>query len=140
VTDVTSHWKAIDTLVKDIGALAVDVQMAERTLATDPRTSAARRALDSATDAVCVAIDESSEAAAAQANRAIEEARGAVVKLGLTLQNSRSLIVAARDISRRLEDTVKTSAALRDRAERRRKGDKDRSSPRTPRPNPRGRG
>ena len=68
-------WVAIDALVEDIGELCADVHLAERTLPTDPRTTAARHALDRATEAVCTAIDEPSDSALGHATSAIAETR-----------------------------------------------------------------
>jgi hypothetical protein len=112
---MSSHWSTIDTLVRDIGALAADVHMAERTLPTDPRTAVARHALDAATVAICTAIDEASLSAAANAAAAIAEAREAVATLGLTNQTSRELAAAARRLTRQLEEDVLRSAELRRR-------------------------
>jgi hypothetical protein len=97
-TSVHSHWSVIDGLVREIGALAADVHMAERTLATDPRTRAARSALDVATEAVRAAIDDVTEAAQTEATRALAQAHAAVASLGLTAQTGRSLVSAARTL------------------------------------------
>ncbi|HUG52503.1 MAG TPA: hypothetical protein VMR21_02835 [Vicinamibacteria bacterium] len=115
-----SHWAVIETLVHEIGALSADVQTAELTLATDPRTSAARRALDAATAAVCTALDDNRASAAADAAEAIAEAREALVELGVASQTPRELTTATRALMRRLEDDMLRAADLRRRlAERR---------------------
>jgi hypothetical protein len=95
---VLSNWATIDALVHDIGELSVDVQMAERTLATDPRTRAARTGLDRATDAVSTAIDEASESALRRATSAIDDTRALIAQLGLSMQHSRSLVDAAQKL------------------------------------------
>ena len=109
-----SGWVAIDALVQDIGELCADVHLAERTLPTDPRTTAARHALDRATDAVCTAIDEASDSALGQANSAIAETRFIVGHLGLTLERRKSLAEAPRTL-RTAQRELPRLAALRRR-------------------------
>jgi len=118
VDSVASQWSLIDGLVRDIGALAADVHMAERTLATDPRTQAARTALDTATDAVCVAIDETSQSAATQATHAISQARAIIDQLGLTMQTSRNLVAASRALTEQAEGQVERAEAIRGRVKK----------------------
>jgi len=118
VDGVASQWLVIDGLVRDIGALAADVHMAERTLATDPRTHAARSALDRATDAVCVAIDETSQSAATQATHAISQARAIIDQLGLTMQTSRNLVAASRALTEQAEGQVERAEAIRGRVKK----------------------
>lgn len=115
---VSSPWAVIDGLVHDIGALSVQVQVAERTLATDPRTVAARHALDCATDAVCTAIDETSASAAAKAASAIADTRALIVQLGLTAETSRSLVHAAGELIATAEKQRQRTSAIRRRFKR----------------------
>lgn len=118
---VSSPWPVIDALVHDIGALSAQVHVAERTLASDPRTGAARRALDLATDAVCSAIDDTSEAAATRATAAIEEARALIAQLGMTAETSRSLLEAGRKLVAASErERHRTEAMRKTFGERRR--------------------
>ena len=119
-----THWSVIDVLVRDIGSLAVDVHLAERTLATDPRTRAARRALDAATDAVCSAMDEVTADAEIRASTAVKRARATIAHLGLTVQDSRNLVRAAQRLLKRSDDRAARPAAVprvaaRSRARRR---------------------
>lgn len=93
-----SRWAEIDALVQDIGELSAEVQLAERTLSTDPRTKAARQALDRATDAVCLAIGDSSEAAVGRAAAAIGETRFLIAPLGSSLDRGKALGEAARTL------------------------------------------
>lgn len=115
---MSSPWAVIDGLVHDIGALSVQVQVAERTLATDPRTVAARHALDCATDAVCTAIDETSASAAAKAASAIADTRALIVQLGLTAETSRSLVHAAGELIATAEKQRQRTSAIRRRFKR----------------------
>ena len=89
---------AIDALVQDIGELSADVELAERTLATDPRTLAARRALEKATDAVGLAIDDPGDATIGRAASAIVETRRLIGALGLALERNKALADAARTL------------------------------------------
>jgi hypothetical protein len=118
---VPSGWVAIDALVQDIGELCADVHLAERTLPTDPRTTAARHALDRATDAVCTAIDEASDSALGRASSAIAETRFIVGHLGLTLERHKSLANAPRTL-RNAQRELPRLAALTRRKRRRPKG------------------
>lgn len=93
-----SGWVAIDALVQDIGELCADVHLAERTLPTDARTTAARHALDRATEALCTAIDEPSDSALGQATSAIADTRFLVSDLGLTQERHKSLATAPRTL------------------------------------------
>jgi chemotaxis regulatin CheY-phosphate phosphatase CheZ len=115
---VRSHWSVIDGFVRDIGSFAVDVHMAERTLATDPRTRAARTALDAATDAVCTAIDQVTADAEARAGTAVERARATIAQLGLTIQDSRSLVHASQDLIKRAGRNAARAVELRRAAPR----------------------
>jgi len=109
---VPTHWSVIDVLVRDIGSLAVHVHLAERTLATDPRTRAARRALDAATDAVCSAMDEVTADAETRASSAVKRARATIAHLGLTVHDSRNLARAAQRLLKRSDDGAARSADL----------------------------
>jgi chemotaxis regulatin CheY-phosphate phosphatase CheZ len=109
---VSSHWSVIDGLVRDIGSLAGDVHLAERTLATDPRTHAARRALDTATDAVCSAIEDTSAASEKRATTAVEQARTLVGQLGLTIRDSHNLAHAAHALIDRVHYNTARAAEL----------------------------
>ena len=115
-----STWAAIDALVHEIGELSVDVQSAEHTLATDPRTRAARRGLDQATIAVSTAIDEGSESAVQRASSAIDETRALIGQLGLRIQHSRSLVEAAGKLVATAERQKRRMTAMRSRLARRR--------------------
>lgn len=108
-------WVVIDVLVHDIGALSAQVQMAERTLATDPRTRAARTSLDRATDAVCVAIDDVSEPAAARAKTAIAETRALIAQLGLTGDATGRFVRAAGNLVAKSEQERHRAESLRRR-------------------------
>jgi hypothetical protein len=109
---VPSHWSVIDVLVRDIGSLAVEVHLAEHTLATDPRTRAARRALDAATDAVCTAMDEVTADAEAKAQTEVERARTIIARVRPTARSRRSLAGAARDLIERPQGNGARSARL----------------------------
>ena len=89
---------AIDALVQDIGELSAEVELAERTLATDPRTPAARQALERATEAVGLAIDDPADATIGRAASAIVETRRLIGPLGLALERNKALADAARTL------------------------------------------
>ena len=112
-----SGWVAIDALVQDIGELCADVHLAERTLPTDPRTTAARHALDRATEAVCTAIDAPSDSALGQATSAIADTRFLVAHLGLSQERHKSLATAPRTL-RAGQRELPRLAALRRRRKR----------------------
>jgi chemotaxis regulatin CheY-phosphate phosphatase CheZ len=116
---MVSTWATIDALVHDIGELSADVQMAERTLATDPRTHAARTGLDRATDAVSIAIDQASESAVQRAASAIDETRALIAQLGLNVRRGRSLVDAAQKLVATAEREQRRMAVLRSRLEKR---------------------
>ena len=110
-----STWAAIDALVRHIGELSADVLSAEHTLATDPRTRAARKGLDRATIAVSTAIDERSESAVQSASSAIDETRALIGELGLSVQRSRSLVDAAGKLVATAERQKQRTAVIRTR-------------------------
>jgi hypothetical protein len=110
---VPSRWAEIDALVLDIGELSAEVQLAERTLATDPRTKAARRALDRATEAVCSAMDDSSESAVQRAASAIAETRLLIGPLGSTLGKNKVLADAAHTLRTAQRELARLAAPRR---------------------------
>lgn len=112
-TQVRSRWAAIDALVQDIGELSADIQIAERTLSTDPRTPAARQALDRATEAVGLAIDDPGDATIGRAAAAIVETRLLIGPLGLALERSKALAEAARTLRTAQDELSRLSAVRR---------------------------
>jgi hypothetical protein len=110
---VRSRWAAIDALVQDIGELSADIQIAERTLSTDPRTPAARQALDRATEAVGLAIDDPGDATIGRAAAAIVETRLLIGPLGLALERSKALAEAAGTLRTAQDELSRLSAVRR---------------------------
>ena len=125
----SSTWVVIDALVHEIGALSAQVHMAERTIASDPRTPAARQSLDRATEAVCLAIDETSDRAARRARHAIAETRRLLSELGL-LTATGDLAQAARKLMATSEREQVRGPATRSAAAARRRRIPPRVSPR----------
>jgi len=117
-----SGWTVIETLVEDLGDLSAQVHVAERTLATDPRTRAARVALERATEALCTAIDETSSTAADRAASAIQDTRSLLAELGVAVQTSRTLAGAARRLIAQSERERKRADDLRRRLLERKRG------------------
>jgi hypothetical protein len=113
-TPVPSRWAAIDAIVQDIGELSADVQLAERTLSTNPSTQAARQALDRATDAAGLAIDDPGDATIGRAASAIVETRRLIGPLDLALERNKALAEAARTL-RTAQSELPRLAAVRQR-------------------------
>jgi hypothetical protein len=115
---VPTTWATIDALVHEIGELSADVHLAERTLASDPRTHAARNGLDRATEAVSAAIDEASEDALQRAGSAIDETKALIGQLGLTIQHSHGLVEAAQKLVEDAARRERRMSVLRTRLRR----------------------